>query len=376
MGEAAASLRLGLRYEKTKISSSALVPNPTRTVLTGANEIGVIQAPGDSIFTTLDGDYKNWLPAIDFDLSPVDDVKLRASYSHTITRPNYADMQGGITLNSPFRPGGGSTASAGNPGLLPFKSKNIDLSAEWYYDRESYVSVGFFHKNVSNFIANATTQVPQFGLTNPGQGSVYNEAVAAVGANFADVVNYVQANYPALIDPVSGGILSQSSDPAIVFNFSQPINGDQTARLWGWEFALQHSFWDTGFGTILNYTIVNSNTAYDNTLDFRATQFAVQGVSDSANAVLYYDKNGFQARVAYNWRAGFLGGADSDPYYTNSYGQVDASASYEFKNGLTVFVEGINITESDRSGHRRADQAIFFAGAGNARYAAGARFTF
>lgn len=376
LGEAAASLRLGLRYEKTKISSSALVPNPTRTVLTGANEIGVIQAPGDSIFTTLDGDYKNWLPAIDFDLSPVDDVKLRASYSHTITRPNYADMQGGITLNSPFRPGGGSTASAGNPGLLPFKSKNIDLSAEWYYDRESYVSVGFFHKNVSNFIASATTQVPQFGLTNPGQGAVYNEAVAAVGANFADVVNYVQANYPALIDPVSGGILSQPSDPAIVFNFSQPINGDQTAKLWGWEFALQHSFWDTGFGTILNYTIVNSNTAYDNTLDFRATQFAVQGVSDSANAVLYYDKNGFQARVAYNWRAGFLGGADSDPYYTNSYGQVDASASYEFKNGLTVFVEGINITESDRSGHRRADQAIFFAGAGNARYAAGARFTF
>jgi len=92
--------------------------------------------------------------------------------------------------------------------------------------------------------------------------------------------------------------------------------------------------------------------------------------------VLYYDKNGFQARVAYNWRDGFLGGQDSDPYYTNSYGQVDVSASYEFKNGLTVFVEGINVTESDRSGHRRAEQAKFFASAGNARYAAGARFSF
>ena len=240
LGEASANLRLGLRYEKTKISSSALVPNPTRTVLTGANEIGVIQAPDDSVFTTLEGDYKNWLPSIDFDLTVVDDVKLRASYSHTITRPNYSDLQGGITLNSPFRPGGGSTASAGNPGLLPFKSKNIDLSAEWYYDRESYVSVGFFHKNVSNFIASATTQVPQFGLTNPGQGAVYNEAVAAVGTNFGDIVNYVQANYPNLIDPVSGGILIQAGDPAIVCNFTHTIHGHQNARSWGWEFAIQH----------------------------------------------------------------------------------------------------------------------------------------
>ena len=41
-----------------------------------------------------------------------------------------------------------------------------------------------------------------------------------------------------------------------------------------------------------------------------------------------------------------------------------------------VFVEGINVTESDRSGHRRAEQAKFFASAGNARYAAGARFSF
>ena len=90
---------------------------------------------------------------MDFDIAPIDSVRLRASYSHTVTKPDYASMQGGITLGQPLRVGaGGSQASAGNPALEPYKSENFDLSAEWYYARNSYVSVGRFDKNVSNFI--------------------------------------------------------------------------------------------------------------------------------------------------------------------------------------------------------------------------------
>ncbi|HEX2795054.1 MAG TPA: TonB-dependent receptor, partial [Croceicoccus sp.] len=188
--------------------------------------------------------------------------------------------------------------------------------------------------------------------------------------------DWVAANYPEVIDPVTGGILGQATDPTINFRLSQPFNGDRTATIDGWEFAIQHNFWDTGFGAILNYTIVNSDTFYDNTLRYTATQFAITGVSDSANAVLFYDKGPIQARVAYNWREGFLSGFGSDPYYVESYGQWDASASYEFMEGLTAFVEGINITNADRRGHMRADQAVFFAAPGYARYAAGVRLNF
>ncbi len=134
--------------------------------------------------------------------------------------------------------------------------------------------------------------------------------------------------------------------------------------------------WDTGLGVILNYTVVNSDTSYDNTKQFLNPQFAVTGVSDSANAVLYYDKDGIQARVAYNWRDEFLSGYGFDPFYVESYGQVDVSASYEFREGFTVFVEGINILNEDRRGHMRADQAVFFAAPGYARYAGGVRFSF
>ncbi len=375
-----AHLRLGLRYEETTINSRAQVPVPTSTAWVGANEIAINYSDNGD-FTRLKGSYDNWLPAIDFDMTPIDNVKLRAAYSHTITRPRYDQLQGGLTLAAPIRPDGGTTASAGNPGLLPYKSKNIDASAEWYYDTASYVSVGYFRKKVSNFPVTGVTEGPLYGLTNPAQGrggELIAEAAAALpaGSNFDEQLAYVAANYPSVIDPVTGGILGQSGDPLVNFRLSQPFNGDRTATLDGWEFAIQHNFWDTGFGAILNYTIVDSDTFYDNTLRYTETQFAITGVSDSANAVLFYDKGPLQARIAYNWRDGFLSGYDTDPYYIESYGQFDASASYEFIPGLTGFVEGINITNADRRGHRRNDQSVFFAAPGYARYAAGVRLNF
>ena len=380
LGTARANLRLGVRYEKTKIDSTALVPVPTGTSWVADNEIGLIFA-NQSDYTTLKGEYDNWLPALDFDVGIGSDVKLRASYSHTITRPDYTSMQGGITVNQPLRPGGGSTAGSGNPGLLPYKSKNIDVSAEWYYGNASYVSVGYFNKKVSNFIANSTVQGPLFNLTNPATGTAVQAARTALGGNpgFAAILAYLAVNNPSVVEFSNGaprGVLGRPSDPAVQFTITRPGNSTQVAKLNGWEFAIQHSFWETGFGAQLNYTIVNSDTKFDNTLRYTATQFAVSGVSDSANAVLYYDKNGFQARVAYNWRDGFLSGYGFDPYYIDAYGQFDVSASWEFKKGMTAFVEGINITKADRRGHMRNDQTVFFAAPGYARYSAGLRYTF
>ena len=371
-----AHLRLGLRYENTKIDSTALVPIPSRTVWTGGNETSIVYG-STSGFSTLNGEYHNWLPAVDFDFEPFSNFKIRASYSHTITRPDYASLQGGTTLDSPIRVGGNSGAS-GNPGLLPYKSKNIDLSAEWYYKRDSYISVGFFNKNVANFITNATINSPAFGLTNAAVGPNAAEARAALGpaATPATILAYIKNKYPSTIDPATGGVIGQPGDPLVIFAITQPINSKQKARLWGFEFAVQHTFWDTGFGAIANYTVVKSDTKYNNALNHYITQFAVNGVSNSANAVLFYDKNGFQARVAYNWRAGFLAGYGNDPYYVNSYGQFDASASYDFKNGFSVFAEGINLTNADRRGHQRNDQTVFFAAPGYARYAAGVRYKF
>ena len=381
IGSATAHLRTGIRYESTDIDSSALVPVPKQTSWVAQNEIGLIFVPGNSNFSTLKGHYDNWLPAIDFDIAPTRDMRLRASYSQTITRADYASLQGGITVNQPLRPGGGSTASSGNPGLIPYKAKNIDVSAEWYFGRDSYISIGYFHKDVSNFIADTTVQVPLFNLTNPSTGAAANQARAALGGDpsQAQILAWLAVNNPGVVEFSGGvprGILGQPGDPAVIFTTSTKANTSKVAKLWGWEFAVQHTLGDTGFGAIANYTIVRSDTRFDNTLRYTATQFAVNGVSDSANAVVFYDKNGIQARVAYNWRDGFLAGYGLDPYYIDAYGQFDVSASWEIKKGYTVFVEGINVTNADRRGHQRNDQTVFFAAPGYARYSAGFRLNF
>ncbi len=369
----------GLRYETTTVDSSALVPIPTGTRWVADNEFNLVYG-GASDFTRFKGNYDHWLPAVDFDIEPIDDVKLRASYSHTITRAPYDSLQGGRTLDPLFRIAGG-TGAQGNPGLLPFKSENFDASAEWYYDNSSYVSVGYFRKKVTNFISSERVDSTAFGLTNPASGPRYNAAIAALGPNATATAirQYIATNFPATVQIQPNGqifVIGQPGDAPLNFEITQPVNNDQSATLYGFEFAVQHNFWETGFGAILNYTIVKGDVRYDNTLPYNVTQFALTGLSDSANAVLFYDKNGLQARVAYNWRDEFLAGTGPNPFYVEAYGQFDVSASYEFIDGLTVFAEGINITNESRRGHRRAENEAFFASPGYARYAAGVRFSF
>jgi len=380
-----AHFRAGLRFETTSISSSALVPVPNGTRWVGDNEFNIVQS-GNSDFTTFTGKYENWLPSVDFDIEPIQNVKLRVSYGHSITRPDYANMQGGRTVDQLFRVGGG-TGLQGNPGLLPYKSKNFDISAEWYYARDSYVSAGFFHKDVSNFISTTRFDTNAFGLRTPVGGPRYVAAQTALGAGASAgaIRQYIFCNYTSTTT-ITGGtacggnavgsINTLPADPLLNFQITTPVNSGQTATLYGWEFAIQHNFWDTGFGVILNYTIVQGDATFDNTKPSTVTQFALTGLSDSANAVIYYDKGGLQARVAYNWRDQFLAGAGLNPVYTEPYGQFDASASYEFTPGFTVFVEGINLTAQGRRGHLRSERNVTFASPGYARYSGGFRFTF
>ena len=229
-------------------------------------------------------------------------------------------------------------------------------------------------------------------LTNPAFGPRADAARVALGAGASGIElrDYILRTFPdssrvtGFTDVVTNGvtrrfltgqIFGTPQDAPLNFQISTPVNSDQTYNVNGFEFAIQHSFWDTGFGAIANYTIVKGDVTYDNTQPASVTQFAVNGLSDSANAVLFYDKNGLQARVAYNWRDEFLAGTGPNPFYVEAYGQVDASASYEFKQGLTAFVEVINLTGESRRGHRRSDNNVFFASPGFARYSAGLRFT-
>ena len=87
----------------------------------------------------------------------------------------------------------------------------------------------------------------------------------------------------------------------------------------------------------------------------------LEGLSKNAyNVIAFYDKEEFQARIAYNWRESFLEfrqgpvlGSNGIPQHVEDYGQFDFSTSYDINENFTVNAEIINLT--DESNLRYAD---------------------
>src|SRR5690606_26196475 len=139
------------------------------------------------------------------------------------------------------------------------------------------------------------------------------------------------------------------TDPLYEFNISRPVN-QHTAKLNGWELAGQYFFGDTGFGIYANYTIVNGDVGF-NTASI-AEQFALLGLSDTANLMLMYEKYGWSARLAWNWRDEYLilsnqDDASHNPYYVEEYDQIDLSVTYQLDDHWAFSVEAINLTGED-----------------------------
>lgn len=376
----------GVRYEKTTVDSKALVPNATAISWGSANELSLVTS--GSGFTHLTGEYKYWLPALDISADLTDKIKLRGSYSETLGRPTWDAIQGGQTLDALVRVDGG-TGSQGNPNLKPLLSHNFDVSFEWYFKEGSYFSVGYFRKNIDNYIG--TTQVVEtpFNLHTPVGGAYWNEALSG-GCASSDVVcirDYIFANHNG--DPgvtqtgtdstghATGTIVGQEGDPVANFRITQPAN-QRSASLDGWEFNLQTLFGDTGFGVAANYTIVSSGLTYKNAV--LGEQFALVGLSNTANLVGFYDKDGWTVRVAYNWRDKFLSGlydgTGANPNYTEPYGQLDVSIGYQMDDHWSFSLEGINVTDETLRIHGRNYNDLLYLTQNGPRYMLGVRYKF
>ena len=104
-------------------------------------------------------------------------------------------------------------------------------------------------------------------------------------------------------------------------------------------------------------------------------------MSDSYNIIGFYDKNGYQARFAYNWRDEFLddtvqGNNQQEPIYVEDYGQLDVSLSYTWDERLTIYAEAINLTEETQRKHGRNDKMVIATIETGARYGFGVRYKF
>jgi len=346
-----------------------------------ANEVNIVFPPGSSGFTTLKGNYNFALPNLDFDIDLMPNLKARASWGKSIGRPGWGAIQGGQILSTLARPGFG-TGTQGNPALKPLESKNIDLALEWYYAKGSYLSYGYFKKDVTNYPGTETVNVTPFNIPNPGLGPWVAEAITS-GCPTADSVcirTYIfthHAGDPAVIQPTATaqGIINgrPGIDPATVFQITQPV-ASGSSSIKGWELNLQHMFGNTGFGGIVNYTKVTSDLTYN--VASLGPQFPLQGLSDTANIVGFYENSKWEARVAYNWRDQFYAGQDgqNSPVFIEPYGQIDANVGFKLNDRLSFQLEAINLTDRATRSHSRTREAVEFATQTGARFMIGARY--
>ena len=414
LGSVGTIVNLGLRYEDTDVDSSAFQAVPNNILWTADNDF-VIEYNPDNEDVTGSGSYDHWLPNIDLKFDLTDNFVARASWSKTIGRAPYNQLFASTTAGAPNRPtalGGQTGGNSGSPGLAPLESKNIDVSFEWYFNDTGYVSVGYFHKSVENFIGTGVFNRPLFGLLDPtagapgsrsgdaldvinGLGVDQSEAnlftlVALIDANGGDVgaaqaefaANLVDGVLPqAYVDEIAGlyDVSGNGADPLMQFRVSQPINNED-AKIHGWEFAGQYFFGDSGFGVAGSYTIVDGDVDADPGQDPDANEFALVGLSDTANVTLIYENYGVEARVAYNWRDTFLNatnqGGSRSPQYTDSYGQWDFNVTYAFNDQWSIMLDGINVTGEDSLQYRRKEKMVVWAYELDSRYSLGVRYKF
>ncbi|GFD95543.1 TonB-dependent receptor [Alteromonas sp. KUL156] len=309
------SATAGVRYEMTDVTV-----NGTQAPITGLtilDQTEMLAGFGNAQSIATESDYDVLLPNFSVRLEITDDLIARFAASSTITRPTLNSMSP-VTVITTTRQGGDLTSTSGNPALEPFKSDNLDLSLEYYYDEASYASIGYFRKLVSNFIVNSQED-KTFELAD---GSLLTDPSTGANAGAPD-----------------------AGDDVAVFTNTLPNNGED-ATVDGFEIALQHTF-DNGFGVLANGTIVDSDAELD---PFDINQvFALTGLSDSYNLVAFYETDDYQIRLAYNWRDAFVQsltqGQGDGPTIVESYQQLDISGSYSVTDNVEIFFEGINLTE-------------------------------
>ncbi len=415
IGGMALNVVAGLRWEETEVTSTSQQSVPSAFVWESNNDFSFTLGTGvDSLAE--DYTYSSLLPSLDISVDITDSLKARASFSKTLARPTYSDMYTATSVEAPSRIthlGDKPSASQGNARLDPLESNNFDLSVEYYYGDANYFSVGYFQKNVSNFVGIQQSDQSLFGLRDAtaSNSTFLSQAIdelaslglaesedrlfsmTAILQNMGDFSGATGAE--AYTNAMAGGteqeghdaifsaydVTPVGTDPEIQFAVKSPTNA-QDAEIYGFEIASQHFFGDTGFGYQFNYTMVEGDIGYDNGSNPDEDQFALPGLSDTLNLVAIYEKDGLSARLAYNWRDNFLNqvnrsvGSTRNPEYVDEFEQLDLNVSYEFDSGVTLSLDAINLTSEGLRKYGRTDTAAFFVQELDPRYVFSARYTF
>jgi iron complex outermembrane recepter protein len=244
---------------------------------------------------SISNDYTNVLPSLNTVLHLTDQQLLRFGASIGISRPPLDALVTGFALNPTGSP---PTGGGGNPKLNPYKADQLDLSYEWYFHSESLLAVAGFFKDVKDYI---------------GAG----QSIENIGG-----VNYI--------------ITSE--------------NNTRGGNIAGVELTLQSRFFFlpgflSDFGVYANHAYVDSNIHEQSP---QPNPYPMVGLAKGTSEFdLYYNKGGFESRVAVKHHTAFT---VAPTWVGTTLKQLapettlDASVSYNFERGFSVRLQGHNLT--------------------------------
>jgi iron complex outermembrane receptor protein len=289
---------VGLRYVTTEVRAAGY------------------QALGGGTLTVVNRSYDDWLPSVNLAMDVTSNFVVRLAGARVMARPQLGNLSPGGSINTT----GQLSITTGNPLLDPFRAWTVDANFEWYFAPESLLSLGLFYKDIGTYIQTLRTEIP-----------------------------FNQTGLPANLLP--GNFTGNE-----LFLVTAPINTNG-GPLKGFEINYQQPFrFLPGFlrnlGAILNFTYVESEIDYvtsaTNTAIIRDD--LVNLSPRSWNATLYYDDGRFSMRGSLAYRSDYLQRVPAqnvvnDVEGKNSTLNVDASASYQLTDAITLTAEAINITD-------------------------------
>jgi TonB-dependent receptor len=250
----------GLRVENTQTRSENTAIATNRGIAT------------PSVSNTTNS-YTNFLPSLQLKYSPTKNFIARAAYTNTLARPNYSDLSGATNLNYTELPTAGlftGSVTLANPNLKSYLSSNLDLSFEYYIPNGGILSVGGFYKKIQN--------------------QIYR-IVEVQRDIFYDGRQYQQ------------------------LTFSQTANSN-AADLYGMEFSYEQTLTFlpgllNGLGFSTNFALFDSKVTFPNRPNEELPLF--RQARNVYNGALYYQKKGFEFRIATSHRSNFLTQAATPP---------------------------------------------------------------
>lgn len=274
--------------------------------------------------------YGIWLPSMNLAVDLTDTVVARFSAARTVSRPSISSLTPGGDVGIQ---GSNYTYSTGNPNIKPTESDNIDVSLEYYPDRDSLFAIGLFYKKINTFVQTLAQDIP-----------------------------FNQLGLPDSI------LIGTTATPTTIFRTTQPIN-TEGGDLKGIELNAQKRLdflpgWMENFGVQANYTFVDSKITYITALNpLTVIDNTLIGLSKhAANFTLYYETDKFSIRGSAAYRAGYLTGvpaADGNSVAgTNETLNFDAQASYAITPQLKASIEGINLTDEFNDQYVDADNRL------------------